>query len=247
MLTVQTPQGDVSLHVPTLEILRAVRQYLPFGAVRYATPQKGADYGLVMQCGKQELHAVKQQPVDCDEAQSRITFQAHSMLIAHSLAQYRTSGFGGLFLPCPYIRVKDGGRHESGIAYFGFPSSRGHESQEYPYEPAFDDAFGHGFTTMMTTFIRSLQESSREMGITMARPIGMEVRARSQLSALGFGFMVLGPHILCLKTVISEQDPAWTALRSAGVTDVYHLPSVPMTIDEQDLPLAKPQDGGSRA
>ena len=47
-----------------------------------------------------------------------------------------------MFLPCAYLRKKEGGRTESGIAYFGYPSARGHESQEYPYEPAYDDEFG---------------------------------------------------------------------------------------------------------
>lgn len=243
MKTVQTPQGDVYLHEPTLEILRAIREYLPFGAVRYASTQQGADYGLVMQCGEAELRGVKQQPVDCDESQCRVTYQAHSMLIAHSLGSYSQCGFAGLFIPCPYMRAKEGGRHESGIAYFGYPSTRGHESQEYPYEPAFDGVFGHGFTTMMTTFIRTLQASSHEMGISMARPIGMDVRYRLQLGSLGFGFMVLGPHILSLKTVVSEQDPAWTVLRSTGVTDIYHLPSLPLAIREEDLHLAKPGPG----
>ncbi len=241
MKMVHTPQGEVWLHEPQVEMLRAIRAFLPFGAVRYSSPQNGADYGLVMQCGEREVYGVKQQPVDCDEAQSRVSFKAHSLLIAHSLAGYRTFGFSGLFMPCPYLRSKDGGRHESGIAYFGCPSDRGHESQEYPYESAFDGSFGHGFTTLMRSFIKALQQSSHDMAITLGRPVGLDIRSRLQMGSVGFGFMVLGQHIICLKTHVSEQDPVWTVLRSTGISDVYHLPSQPIAIREEDLHLAKPE------
>ncbi len=240
MTTVHTPQGEVKLLDPPVELLKAIRFFLPFGAVRYEPPQDGADFGLVMQCGDKEVFGVKQQPVPCDKKQALISWQAHSMLIAHSLAGYLRSGFSGLLLPCAYMRDKGGGQVESGIAYFGFPSARGHESQEYPFEPAYDGVFGHGFTTMMTGFIRALQQSSRDMGISLYQPIGLDVRPRLHLGSIGFGFMLVGPRIICLKTVISEKDPAWTALRASGVTEVYHVPSLPSAIDEDQLPIAKP-------
>jgi len=240
MKTVQTPQGEVRLLDPSVELLRAIRTFLPFGAVRYVPPQEGADFGLVMQCGPHEIYGVKQQPVDCDEPQSWVSYEANSILIAHSLASYRTLGFTGLFMPCAYIRNKDAGRCESGIAYFGFPSPRGRESLEYPWEPAYDRQFGQGFTTMMTGFIRSLQESSRDTGITLSQPIGLDVCRRLQLGTLGFGFMVIGPHIICVKTLISERDPVWTVLRVTGVTEVFHVPSIPAAISEDELPAAKP-------
>ena len=193
-----------------------------------------------MQCGERELYGVKQQPVECDEKQSRISYQANTLLIAHSLAEYLKSGFSGLFMPCGYIRARERGLFESGIAYFGFPSPHGREAQEYPFEGAYDRQLGHGFTTMMTSFIRALQQSSRETGITLFMPIGLDLRPRLHLGLLGFGFMLLGPHIVCLKTVVSTEDPAWTILRSTGVTEVFHIPSIPAAIREEELPTAKP-------
>lgn len=86
----------------------------------------------------------------------------------------------------------------------------------------------------------ALQQSSRDTKITLAPTIGLEVRRRLQLGSLGFGFMLVGRHIVCLKTIISEQDPAWTILRSTGVSEVYHLPSIPIAIREDDLQTAKP-------
>jgi hypothetical protein len=157
MTALHTPQGDVTLLSPPVELLRAIRSFLPFGAVRYNSPLQGADFGLVMQCGEQEVYGVKQQAMECDEKQSRVAYQANTILIAHSLGDYLKNGFSGLFMPCGYIRTKEGGVFESGIAYFGYPSPHGRESQEYAYEAAYDRQFEHGFATMMTSFIRSLR------------------------------------------------------------------------------------------
>lgn len=240
MNVVQTPHGEVKLLTPTVELLRAIRSFLPFGAIRYVPPERGADFGLVMQCGEQQLYAVKQQPVDCDEQQSKMSFQANSLLIAHSLARYLSNSFSGLFMPCAYLRTKDAGRFEAGIAYFAYPSPIGREAQGYPYEPSYDGQFGHGFTTMMTSFIRALQQSSRVTRITFSPPIGLDVRPRLQLGALGFGFMVIEQNVVCLKTRVSEQDPTWTFLRETGISEVFHIPSVPASIAQSDLHTAKP-------
>jgi hypothetical protein len=243
MKTISTPQGEVILNDPPLELLRAIRSFLPFGAILYLPPQDGADFGLVMQCGKHELFGVKQQPVDCDEKQAYISFEANSILIAHSLAPYLAHGFSGLLMPCAYLRMKEGGRFESGIAYFGYPSPHGRESQEFACENSFDGQFGHGFTTMMTSFIRALQQSSRDTGITLSRPIGLDVRYRLQLGSLGFGFMLVGPHLVCLKTnVAPDRDPVWTALRGTSITEVFHIPSVPAAINEDQLSISKSPD-----
>ena len=240
MNTVHTSQGDVSLLAPPVELLRTIRSFLPFGLVRYHPAQEGADFGLVMQCGDQELSGTKQQPVDCDAQQSNDSYQANTILIAHSLAGYLTNGFSGLLLPCGYRRTKEGARFESGIAYFAYPSPQGRESREHPYDPAYDSRFGHGFTTMVTRFMVALQQSSRDTGITLFQPIGFDVRRRLQLGALGFGFMLVGRHVVCLKTVVSEQDFTWTALRASGISQVFHLPSLPAAIDESELETAKP-------
>ena len=237
--SVSTPQGEVALIEPPVELLRAVRQYMPFGAVRYLPPQQGADFGLVMQCGEREAYAVKQQPVDCDEQQGYVTFQANSILIAHSLLNYLSNGFSGLLMPCAYIRQKEAGMVESGIAYFAAPSPQGIECLDRPFEPSFDGQFGHGFTTMMISFIKCLQESSKETNISLCTCIGLDVRPRSHLNTLGFGFMVIGNNIICLKTKVSEKDPVWTILRATGVTEVYHVPSIPAGISEADLAVAK--------
>jgi hypothetical protein len=239
MKTVQTPQGEVTLLEPPVEILRAIRSYFPYGAFRFPEAHNGADFGLVMQCGEDEVLGVKQQPTDCDEKQSLVSYQANSILIADSFVEYLGYGFSGVFMPCPYIRTKPGTVYESGITYFCFPSKTGREALEYDYQGSYDGQFGHGFTTMMTSFIRALQKSSKESGISLSPVVGLDVRRRSDLGTLGFGFMALGPHVICLKTRISEDDPVWTTLRSTGIKEVIHVPSVPATITKEDLAVTK--------
>lgn len=238
MTTIPTTKGDVKLLAPTADLMRAICSLLPFGVMRFATPQHGAVYGLVMRCGARELDGIKQQPVDCDEQQGIVSYEANSILIARSLAGYLTHGFSGLFMPCAYIRKKNPGNVKSGIAYFGYPSAQGREAQEFS-DGAYDGHFGHGFTTMMTSFIRTLQQSSRDTGITLSPTIGLDIRVRSQIGSLGFGFMLVGRHIVCLKTAISPDDFVWAILHSAGITEVFHVPSVPLTIEEADLDRAK--------
>ena len=184
MKTVSTSQGEVAVLDSPVELLRTIRAFLPFGAVHYLPPPRGADFGLVMPCGDRALLAGKRQPVDCDEKMGRLMYLANETLIAHTLASYLRHQFDGLFLPCAYLRQKQGGRVESGIACFGFPAPQGRECQEPPSGFAFDQHLGRGFTT----------------------------------------------------------DPAWTELRATGVARVFHVPSVPAAIREDQLPIAKAEE-----
>jgi hypothetical protein len=239
-MIINTSKGPVSLIDPTPALIRAIQSLLPFGMVGLSQQQKGAKYGLAMQCGQTEIIGVKQQPPDCDDKSATTCFQANSILVTHSLAGYLKQGFSGLMLPCVYQRKKENQRAEVGIAYFAYPSPTGHEVQEYPPDPAYDNQFGHGFTQMMVGFIRALQQSSKETGITLQPTIGLDVRRRMQLGSLAFGFMLVGPQVICLKTVVAEQDPAWTILRGTGIEAVYHLPSIPIAIQPEDLRVSKP-------
>jgi hypothetical protein len=226
MKTVSTPQGEVKLLPPSVEILDRIQALLPFSMARYIPAHEGADYGFVIKHGESELFCVKQQPVDCDEQQSTVTKQANSILIADSLVNYLTHGFAGLFMPFTYIRTKDAGRFESGIAYFGSPSQQGPECKDNTLKGAFDAPFGSGFTTMMGAFIRALQQSSRNTGITLSPTIGLDVRTWFQIGSFSFSYMIVGPHVVCLKAVISERDPTWTVLKSTGISEVFHIPSM---------------------
>ena len=70
MKTIPTRFGEVTVLDPPAELLQAIRSFLPFGLIRNDPPEHGADYGLVMECGKQQMLAVRQQPEDRPYKQS---------------------------------------------------------------------------------------------------------------------------------------------------------------------------------
>lgn len=240
MNSVSTPAGDVALLQPSLDLLRTIRQALPFGAVRYEPPQEGARFGLIMQCGEEEVLFIKRQPPDTDRQQALVTYQANSILISHALAGFLGRGLGGLLLPCAYLREKPEGRYESGIAWFGSPPEQEAPPIDDDWGACFDRDFCHGFTAMTAAFLEALKQSSAETRITLSQPIGLDCRKRLQLGALGFGFMVVGSQVICLKIRIdSTRDPSWTALRDAGIEEVVHLPSVPAAIGKEELKISR--------
>jgi hypothetical protein len=241
MNVVKTPQGPVELRAPEPAQLRALRALLPLGAVQYGQPVNGAQYGVVMKCGDREAFAVKQQPVEVPAKEGRTCFMANSILIAISLRAYLENGFAGLMMPCAYLRDKGAKGVEAGIAYFGAPDPKGKEALDSPHRGAFDNQVGTGFTTMLTGSIRAIQAASRSSGINLQQPIGLDRRPRSALGTLGFGFLVHGALIYCLKTQVREDDPVWTAIRSTGIEHVIHLPSVPAEIRPHELSIAKPE------
>ena len=240
-MKIVTSQGEILFADPEPQKLHALRSALPFGLVGYGPEVNGARYGIVMKCGESEAGAIKQQPPEVPEENLRTAYSANSILIALSIRRYMASGFSGCFLPCPYFRRKPTGV-EAGIAYLGSPSSKGVEVTDFSFDGAFDRQFGHGFTTMMTHFVQALKASSKESGISLQPCIGLDYRTRSALESLGMQFIVHGADLYCLKTVISEEDPVWTALRSTGVDHVIHLPSLPAEIPEDQREFAKPKE-----
>ena len=242
MNLVRTPQGPVELCEADPEQLRALRELLPLGAVQYNKPQNGAKYGVVMKCGDREAFAVKQQPVEVPTENARSCYMANSVLIALSLRDYMENGFAGFMMPCAYMRDKGAKGVEAGIAYFGAPDPNGKEALDFPHDSDFDNHFGTGFTIMLAKSTRAVLASSRTSGIPMQQPIGFNLRPRSALETLGFGFLVHGSLIYCLKCHVREDDPAWTVLRSTGIEHVIHIPSVPAEITPDELSLAKPSE-----
>jgi hypothetical protein len=236
---VSTPHGDIALVQPPIELLQAVRRFMPFGAARYVPSREGADYGIVMQCGDREVMALTQQSPQLEERYGVLAYQANSLLIAHALAGYVKRGFSGLLMPSAYMRKLQNGKIESGIGYFGAPSPDGSECLDRPFDPAFDNEFGHGFTLMVGSFIGCLQKSSAALDIALFPCKGFNSYPRLELGVLGFGFMVIGQSILCLKTKISSDDPVWMALLASGIREVYHLPSIPAGVSESDLAVTK--------
>lgn len=240
MKTLSTPQGEITLLEPTAELLQTIRSLLPFGLIQFDPAKDGATFGIVMHCGEWELFGVGQRVEDCLSKESWAAQETNNLLIAHSLATYLKAGFAGLFLPCVYERPKPHRRFESSIAYFGCPLPQGRESLEFPHQNSFDHQFGTGFTTMVTAFLLALRQSALATRIPLIPPTGLDVRYCSDLGYLNFGFMLVGPQVVCLKrTLPPETDPVWALLRGTGISTVFHLPSIPAKIAEAQLPLAR--------
>jgi hypothetical protein len=143
-------------------------------------------------------------------------------------------------LPAPYLRQRSNGLWEHGVGHFIFPSPRGIESQEFPFRGAYDNQFGHGATTMFERFVLTFMGLFRESPIKPPPYIGTDVRPRLQLSSLAMNFMAVGRYILCTRPKLREdEDVAWNILAVAGITEVYHLPLVPMGIHSAELPETK--------
>ena len=97
---------------------------------------------------------------------------------------------------------------------------------------------------MIQRFIHALAESSHATGLPLQSPIiGMDIRKRLQLETIAFGFMVHGPHLICIKTSIDENAGVWKLLSETRVTELHHMPSVALAIGTEDLKTAKPESG----
>lgn len=242
MKTIVTPSGTVKLLEPTAELLRQVREYLPLGVARFASPQHGAEFGLVMQCGDREAHAIKQQHPDSNEEHGELWFLAYSALVALSVAGFSRKGFNGLFMPCAYRRMKEGGKVEVGVAYFGHAAPSDGEKVKGTDEPEiYSRQFGVGFFRMIKEFIQCMVESAARMRIPIQEVIiGMDVRKRSELGTVGFGFLVVGGQVICTKVQAVNSDTIWEELAKIGVSEVYHMPSIPIEIPAEMLTTAKP-------
>lgn len=238
-MNLNTPQGAIEITEPDDLQLSSLRDALPFGLIGYQTPVHGAEYGIVIQCGEEPLWAIKQQGPDIPEDLLPTIHMQHSLLIAASIGRYLDAGFEGCLLPTLYFKKKPSGS-ETGIAYFGSPAPSEMQPAELSPQTVFDSQLGHGFTAMMTHFIRELQTSSKQSGIPLQPCIGLDPRPITKIGTLILSFLIHGQNVYCLKPAITESNPLWSALRASGVTHLYDLPSLPAKITDAQFVLAKP-------
>jgi len=241
MIKIQTPspKGSIEIQKTDTALLKRLQNLLPYGVFPLDQTFNGADYGIVMQCGTQEVHCLKQQPLEVEREQAEELFQIQHWKIMDAYCRYIKMGFSGAYLASPYLRQRDNGLWEAGVAHFIFPSKKLICLSKNPLHNQYDSIFGKGATNMFWAFTNCLGEALG--GKQSFKYLGLDIRTRSHLQNLAMYFMVLDSDVFCLRANLRGQEDAvaWGLLAEGGINKVYHLPSAPMTINESDLNKAK--------
>jgi len=233
MNIIQTNKGFIELFEPNDEIIKQLNELLPYGLTRLTQVVNGANYGIVMKYGEQEVFCIKQQPLEIERKDAEVQFQLHHFMIVEAYCHYLKNGFSGAYLATPYLRQRDNGLWESGVSHFIFPSKSNKITMEKSFRTAYDNQFGNGATEMLFHFVECFKKSFSEAKIAIPQYFGLDVRTRSHLQGLAMNFMVLDAHIICLRPNLrEEEDAAWTLFAAKGIRKIYHLPSAPLTVSE---------------
>lgn len=239
MTKIKTKRGDIAIQKPDTNTLERLQNLLTFGVLPLKQTFNGADFGIVMQSGEKEVYCLKQQPLEVEQAQAHQLFQLQHLMIMDAYCRYIKLGFSGAYLASPYLRQRDNGLWEVGVSHFIFPSDNENVATK-SFGKAYDSSFGSGATNMFLAFMDCFREAFAESKITMPQYLGVDISPRSHLNSLAMYFMVSGSDVVCLRPNLREQeDPAWTILANFGIGEVYHLPAIPITINETDLNEAK--------
>jgi hypothetical protein len=236
MHTIQTNKGSVELFEPNKEIIRRLNELMPYGVSRLNQVVGGANYGIIMKCGEQEVVCLKQQPLEIERKDAERQFQLHHFMIVEAYCRYLKNEFLGAYLAAPYLRQRNNGLWESGVSHFIFPQKSNKETLEKSLRTAYDNQLGNGATEMLFCFVECFKKSFSEANIMMPQYFGLDMRTRSHLQGLAMNFMVLDSQIICLRSNLREkEDVAWTILASKNICKICHLPSIPLSVSNVEV------------
>ena len=231
--TINTQYGSISVSDLDKSLLKELQARLTYGFYPFGKEFQGSRYGFVVRCGEKEIPCLKQQTVDTSKDMAEQLFTIHSCLILETYCKLRERNLDMIYYATPYIKDKQNGKYESGIAHFIFPGDCRPEASSKLY----DGALGNGATGLFTSFMEifgSLFDDNFNI-----QYIGVDLRTRSQLGSLSSGFMLYGDRIIFHGSQIREDDIRFELLAKLGITEVIHAPSMPMTISPNQLKEAK--------
>ena len=233
--TLNTKYGAIRIIGPDESLLKELQKRLTYGFFPLGQEFNDFHYGFVVRCGDEEIPCLKQQPADASQEIAHRLFSIHSCLILETYCKLREKNYDMVYYATPYIRDKQDGQYESGIAHFIFP---GDCRPEAPFK-VYDGALGDGATGLLTSFMEIFRSHFDEK---FSIPyIGLDLRTRSQLGQLSSGFMLFGDRIIFHGTQPREDDIRFELLARRGITEIVHAPSMPMTISPDQLKEAKGQ------
>lgn len=246
-MTIRTTKGEIELVAPSKELLQALQKQMKFGICPFQEEFQGAKYGFVVQCDDEEILCLKQQPVEAPQDIAAKMLYFHQMLILETYLQVGGNMDDGIYYATGYMKDKGDAGYESGIAHFIFPAPPKPKQKESIFSRLFskseksgwsDPYLGEGAQKLFDVFAKAFQLIKTQRGFKI-QYIGLDIRKKSQLGMLQSGFMLYDGNFIYLGVQVVENDPRFELLASAGIKRVVHMPSMPMQIESDKLPLAK--------
>ena len=239
-MKIQTNTRSIDIQNPSASLIKRLQDILPYGLIPLDPPVNRANYGLVFQCGDQEVYALKQQPMELERTAAERLFHRHHLMIMDTYCRYIRLGLTGAYLATPYLRERENGLWESGLAHIIFPAAYEVIPSGRSFDQAYDQHLGVGATRMFIAFVEQFKQALSHGQFTMPQYLGIDIRSRSHLQNLAMYFMVLDSEIICLRSNLrAKEDRAWDILAQGGISQVVHIPALPMGIKESHLDRAK--------
>jgi hypothetical protein len=238
-MIIRTDCGDLTVLEPPRSRVDALRDALPMGAMLISEHTYGAKYGIVMQCGMQEVYGVWHKSIALPKGLAMQELNKFVHLTSLAIPQYLESGFSGVLMPIPCMK-QQGDLYVVGIAYFGAPCLHGLETYGLDSSATWDSQLGTGFSRMLYAFSSAISDAQRERGLETHPSVGFDCVPRLSMGNLFFGKAIHAGDIFLLQKVLAQEDPCLTILRCIGINQVYHLPSVPFAIPETESHNAWP-------
>jgi hypothetical protein len=185
----------------------------PFGMVELA----GGVYGLVLATGDDEAWAIKLQLPDMDLDSAERGIDVLTVLAAGAAAQLSADGQTGLVIPIPYIREKQPGMAEIGVAVFAWPDK-------------LDDDYEKWLWKVATLVAQALPAGVPGFELpALPQFVGLDPRPRSALGTLFPEAGVLDGELLLLRHTRPEpEEPVWAALGDRS--ELRHVPLIAMAL-----------------